>query len=159
MQEYKIKNKYLGRFKSYLSQPIPIRKVTYHLCLAYIDIMKSKIKIDKDLLEFCKDKLLGKKTKRTTTGYRKEYLEYLESVEWEKKRQRTFMFKGEECEVCGDKKNLHIHHATYDNFKNEKDEDLFVLCKKCHKEYHSFIKGQKTTIELTIEFIRTKLGS
>lgn len=148
--EYKIKSKYLNRFKDRLSLN---KELWYHLCLAYVDIMKSKIKRDEKYFQFCKDKILGKKTKFTTKGYKQEYLEYLDSVDWEKKRQRTFMFKGEECEICGSKKKLNIHHGTYENFKNEKDEDLFVFCNDCHKSYHEYIKGQKTTNELTKEYI------
>lgn len=153
MKEYKVKNKYLGRMKSFMTQTKPLKESWFHLCLAYVEIMKNNIKTDRDYLDFCKDKLKGKKTKRTTKGYKQEYLTYLDSVDWEKKRQRTFMFKGEECEICGRKDHIHIHHATYDNFKDEKDEDLFVFCKDCHYEYHEYIKGKKTTIQLTLDYI------
>lgn len=155
MKEYKIKNKYLGRFKSFFNQTKQIKETWYHLCLAYVDLMKDNIKTDEDYLNFCKDKLQGKKEifRFKKKSYKQDYLKYLDSIDWEKKRQRTFMFKGEECEICERKDHLHIHHATYDNFKDEKDEDLFVFCKDCHYEYHEYIKGKKTTIQLTLDYI------
>ena len=43
------------------------------------------------------------------------------------------------CENCGEKvtmKSAHVHHRHYKSFGYEKLEDLSLMCKHCHKQYH-----------------------
>jgi len=46
--------------------------------------------------------------------------------------------RGGKCELCGKKKNLHVHHTTYENHGLEHIHlnDLMVLCKICHAKFH-----------------------
>lgn len=77
----------------------------------------------------------------------KKYIEYLNSQEWKSLRLRIIRERGYKCERCPFKslntKGLQLHHKTYRNLFNEKDEDLEVLCAACHKTHHSKQSGNK----------------
>lgn len=30
-----------------------------------------------------------------------------------------------------------MHHLSYEHFNNERDDELMLLCKKCHAEIHA----------------------
>jgi hypothetical protein len=64
------------------------------------------------------------------------YAEYLKSKEWRDIRNRLLKERGFNCERCNSKKNLQIHHLTYERLGFEEDNDLVILCEKCHKEVH-----------------------
>jgi 5-methylcytosine-specific restriction endonuclease McrA len=62
-----------------------------------------------------------------------EYVRYLWSAAWQRKRQETLERAGYKCERCGKAyKKLAVHHKTYANVRNERPEDLEVLCFACH---------------------------
>ena len=61
------------------------------------------------------------------------YLAYLRSPEWREKRKEFIDAVDGECEECRSKKNLQVHHLTYDNIGEESEEDVEVLCKECHE--------------------------
>lgn len=64
-----------------------------------------------------------------------EYKEYIASPIWKRKREDALERARYECEECGMHKGarrLEVHHLTYERFKNERPEDLKVLCEKCH---------------------------
>lgn len=66
------------------------------------------------------------------------YLEYLASDEWQRVRQRVFATRLRRCERCkifGVR--LDLHHKSYANFGNERDEDLELLCRSCHIGEHA----------------------
>lgn len=65
-----------------------------------------------------------------------EYREYLQSYEWEVKRENRLEIDEYECQKCGSTTNLHVHHLTYENIFEENMEDLLTLCADCHKEEH-----------------------
>lgn len=65
-----------------------------------------------------------------------KYKEYIKSKEWKKRRKKIFEKRGRECEQCGFGYYLHVHHKTYDNLGNEKDDDLQILCYRCHMSKH-----------------------
>lgn len=90
-----------------------------------------------------------------------KYRNYLNSNKWLKKRDRILKLHNRRCQSCSSDKNLIIHHGTYDRIFHEYDSDLFVLCNRCHTEYHESIGNQKTTNQLTkdyINIISTSLG-
>jgi hypothetical protein len=44
------------------------------------------------------------------------------------------------CQLCdrsGRDVQLDVHHRTYENYGQEKLEDLIVLCRRCHAHHHS----------------------
>ena len=65
------------------------------------------------------------------------YEEYMQSEDWRIIRQDALERAGFRCDECESEENLEVHHKTYKNMGNEKDEDLQVLCKECHDEKHS----------------------
>jgi 5-methylcytosine-specific restriction endonuclease McrA len=67
---------------------------------------------------------------------RKQYLRYLNSDKWAKTRRRALERAGFRCAKCQRSKRLHVHHLTYARFGNENDEDLQVLCERCHRALH-----------------------
>lgn len=66
----------------------------------------------------------------------KSYHKYLLSPKWRNIRTDILNERGHNCEKCGEKKNLQIHHLTYKNIFNEKPEDLMILCRSCHRKEH-----------------------
>lgn len=79
-----------------------------------------------------------KKQKKTTKKYN-SYSDYLKSKEWKNKRKRLFKQRNNKCENCGSINKLHLHHLTYKNIFNEKDNELQVLCSYCHAKIHGKI--------------------
>lgn len=64
-----------------------------------------------------------------------DYEEYLKTPHWQKIRNQLLGGKPK-CLLCKSRKNLHIHHLTYENRGNEQLEDLAVLCRLCHFQIH-----------------------
>lgn len=64
------------------------------------------------------------------------YKEYLETDHWKEIRERMLKLYDYKCQICGSTYNLNVHHNTYENRGCEKDEDLVVLCNKCHNNIH-----------------------
>lgn len=64
------------------------------------------------------------------------YREYLQTPEWQARRLRALERAGHRCQVCNDGKQLNVHHRTYERRGNERDEDLFTLCRGCHSIFH-----------------------
>lgn len=67
---------------------------------------------------------------------KEEYKAYLQSPRWQAIRKRLYREYEFKCSMCGSSKNLCVHHITYENLGEEKDEDLTVLCQKCHRDIH-----------------------
>lgn len=65
-----------------------------------------------------------------------EYQQYLQSSHWQN-RSKQMKEKYKKCQHCGAINAIfNVHHIYYGNIGNEKDEDLLVLCEKCHKKQH-----------------------
>jgi 5-methylcytosine-specific restriction endonuclease McrA len=70
------------------------------------------------------------------------YQEYIQSDRWKQRRDRYYWSQGGPsgyvCCVrgCGVRKNLHLHHLTYEHLGNERTWELCFLCPDCHKLYH-----------------------
>jgi len=65
-----------------------------------------------------------------------KYKDYLQSEHWKMTRKKALDFYGRECNRCGDKRYLNIHHKNYLNYGCEQMEDLEVVCKSCHQKIH-----------------------
>ena len=61
------------------------------------------------------------------------YLAYLNSPTWRLRRNETLRRVGFRCERCGSKRDLQVHHKTYDRLGAELDADLEALCLLCHE--------------------------
>lgn len=96
---------------------------------------------------------------------RNEYLNYLQSKEWQEVRKRVFTERGRKCERCGkdlENKIADVHHKTYENLFNEKMEDLEVLCRPCHQDEHKDKRHsrdkKKISFEKRCEMLKTTKG-
>ena len=67
---------------------------------------------------------------------REFYLAYLNSAEWRSRRNRALKHAGYRCERCQSKRDLQVHHKTYERLGKEFDSDLEVLCATCHEGEH-----------------------
>lgn len=95
--------------------------------------------------------LFYKKKKQQKRERSDDYNAYIDSPEWQLKRDEAFALYGKACQKCKSKKKLHVHHMTYARFKNELVSDLAVLCNTCHHEYHEL--NRHTGIKTTKDFI------
>jgi len=64
------------------------------------------------------------------------YTEYLQTKHWKNIREIALLRANHKCRMCGSKEKLQVHHNTYNNLGNERNEDLTVLCKECHEFLH-----------------------
>ena len=66
-----------------------------------------------------------------------EFSHYMNSKKWKALRKQRMKIDSNRCVLCKTKKDLLVHHLTYDNLYHEKMEDLMTLCKKrCHNKIH-----------------------
>ena len=63
-------------------------------------------------------------------------LQDVKGMKWRRRRARALMLGNYQCAKCGAKRNLHVHHLSYDHFTKELDSELQVLCRKYHQEIH-----------------------
>lgn len=64
------------------------------------------------------------------------YLRYLRSPHWLDLRAQALQQAGNQCQHCGRKTILEVHHKTYKRLRQELLEDLEVLCGPCHAHAH-----------------------
>lgn len=71
-----------------------------------------------------------------------EHKKYIQTEKWKLIRQQALERDGGKCAICGSNNRLEVHHMTYDNWKDEKLEDLVTLCKVCHRVVHDILTGK-----------------
>lgn len=66
------------------------------------------------------------------------YASYLRSAHWRslRYRYRNSPSTPNECYICGNDKNLELHHRTYVRLGHERFSDLVLLCRPCHQDTH-----------------------
>ncbi len=65
------------------------------------------------------------------------YKEYLRIPHWKRKREEKLRAAGYRCQVCNrGGRTLEVHHRTYDRRGEELEQDLTVLCRSCHTNFH-----------------------
>lgn len=67
------------------------------------------------------------------------YDEYLKTQWWRWQRANVLGVaeNGHVCRLCHGRDGLNVHHNTYARRGFEEDEDLSLLCRRCHKRYHA----------------------
>ena len=70
---------------------------------------------------------------------------YLRSDEWAELRGEVLLRDEFQCQVCGSKRNLEVHHVSYIALGNESLEDLTTLCRGCHQSIHDLLGYDRTT--------------
>lgn len=64
------------------------------------------------------------------------YRDFLQTPEWQTTRKAALKRAGYACQVCNRRRQLHVHHRTYERRGAELARDLVVLCDECHALYH-----------------------
>lgn len=64
------------------------------------------------------------------------YREYLRSPWWMARKAAVMRYRGEQCERCGCRYRLQLHHRTYARLGRELPEDVELLCWICHQREH-----------------------
>lgn len=62
---------------------------------------------------------------------------YMEQEEWQVRRVQALTRAGYKCQACSRRNTtLDVHHNSYENYGNERPQDLIVLCRPCHQRLH-----------------------
>lgn len=111
--------------------------------IALMNEKREKEKAERDI-EKKKRKLIRRRTIQIREENMKncKYVKYnkqLKDPRWLAFRNFVFTVRGRECEICGSKDNLQIHHLLYR--KNSmaweySTKDVAVLCSSCHSKLH-----------------------
>jgi 5-methylcytosine-specific restriction endonuclease McrA len=65
------------------------------------------------------------------------YAERRQTKEWAILKRQVHRRDGYRCRLCGEEDvELHVHHCTYENYAQERFEDLITLCNVCHGNFH-----------------------
>ena len=64
------------------------------------------------------------------------YVMYLRSPLWRLRRRIWIIRTFGRCEQCGRRRQLTIHHRTYERLGHERRADIAVLCWRCHQLEH-----------------------
>ena len=74
-----------------------------------------------------------------------DYYQYLDSEEWRKIRDLVLDRDHHQCQKCGSKENLQVHHTTYEHQYDERNhlDDLITLCESCHHGFHAIEKEER----------------
>jgi 5-methylcytosine-specific restriction endonuclease McrA len=68
---------------------------------------------------------------------RRPYAERRQTKEWAILKRQVHRRDGYRCRLCGRSDvELHVHHCTYENYVQERLEDLITLCSVCHNDFH-----------------------
>jgi len=67
-----------------------------------------------------------------------DYATFLKTSYWRAIKEYCHKRAYSECEACGSKDNIEVHHMTYKHARRELFylDDLIVLCRRCHAEAH-----------------------
>lgn len=87
------------------------------------------------------------------------YDTYINSKEWERRRNLYWQSHVKRCAVCDTASHIHLHHMSYEKFKNEPDEHLIPLCENHHAQYHRENGTQRNMIRKTLRFVEIRKGS
>ena len=81
----------------------------------------------------------GENSSNWKGGITPERQEFYISDEWKKACSKVYKRDNAQCQRCGNKDNLHVHHiVTFANKELRADIDnLVLLCAKCHRFVHS----------------------
>ena len=66
-----------------------------------------------------------------------KYQKFISSEKWNIIKHIIVRKRGYKCELCGHIRNIQLHHKNYDHkLGYEREEDLILLCDRCHKVSH-----------------------
>lgn len=70
------------------------------------------------------------------------YEEYIQGWIWQDKKEIYLKARKDngwpiECLICQGKYGLQLHHLHYNSLGNERQDDLILVCMKCHQDIHN----------------------
>lgn len=67
-----------------------------------------------------------------------EYKQYFNTRHWKRIKNRYIKHnKNAKCYVCNSKRNLLLHHVSYQNLGAEElNKDIYIVCYDCHQVIH-----------------------
>lgn len=71
------------------------------------------------------------------------YQAYLQTPEWQEKRDQALESAGHRCQLCNSDDSLNVHHRSYERRGNEESSDLTVLCRACHSLFHDRVPTEE----------------
>lgn len=75
---------------------------------------------------------------------KEEYAEYLQSEHWKGLRKQRLELDGYQCQKCGAKHKLQVHHTRYSaRLEDTPVTDLLTLCDICHARAHGKLPKSK----------------
>lgn len=91
--------------------------------------------------KYCSDKC-SRKSERIFGNKSKTDLEYKDKIRFDGNKYKVLERDNYECQICGNKNKLVIHHkdcsGQTDNPNNELD-NLITLCRRCHINIHKVL--------------------
>jgi len=91
--------------------------------------------------------------KKRIKNNKKIYYPYINSPKWKELRRNVLRYYLKCCR-CNSVDRLCVHHSTYQRLTKEIPSDLYVLCYKCHSEFHKRFPLQEAMKKKTRNFIR-----
>jgi len=99
----------------------------------------------------------------------KEKAKYRTTKKWINFRKYLLKKHNHSCMCCGvvkkgkATKSLQVHHLHPENYTNEKEKDVVLLCASCHKEIHRFLQRKEFDIDVFIHnvkiyYLETQVG-
>lgn len=88
--------------------------------------------------KYCSEKC-SKKAERLFGSKSETDLEYKNQIRFNGKKYEVLKRDDYECQICGNKSNLIIHHKDHSGQSNNPNNDvdnLITLCRKCHINIH-----------------------
>ncbi len=64
------------------------------------------------------------------------YRDYLYTDHWKQVRRAALARAERRCQLCNSPNRLEVHHRTYARRGAEQDNDVIVLCERCHTRFH-----------------------
>jgi hypothetical protein len=74
---------------------------------------------------------------------------YLRSPLWRLRRRIWIIRALGRCEHCGRRRQLTIHHRTYQRLGHESRSDIAVLCWRCHQLEHPRRQQPRAWVQIT----------
>jgi len=130
-------NNYLRHFNSRQKYKEAKSNNRYSICDICDDklIQEHELLIEEKILE--KEEILQMSSHSLIENLKSmPYKEYLQTDHWKETRKKALHRANYKCQLCSNKDALNVHHNTYENRGQEKDEDLIVLCQECHAKHH-----------------------
>lgn len=79
--------------------------------------------------------------------FSENYIDYLQSPDWKKKRGKRLQYDQGRCQNCGAVLHLQVHHLSYDRLGDERvKSDLKTLCVDCHRKVERLKRRKRRVI-------------